>query len=88
LLSPSLPLSLSLSLGKYLTDYHEAMGQLILHEWWEFFFKMVGTYRDMYKVVNPNVENFARAFKYVGLPKWWYESSGYWGVPGTPAPGE
>ena len=48
---------------------------------------MAGTYRDMYKVTNEHVENFARSFKYVGVPKWWYESTGYWGVPGTPAPG-
>ena len=41
----------------------------------------------MYKVVDTHTENFAKSFKYVGVPKWWYESTGFWGVPGTAAPG-
>lgn len=76
-----------LRIGKYLTEYHESMGQMINSEWWDFFFKMAGTYRDMYKVTNPHAEDFARSFKYVGVPKWWFESIGYWGAPGVPATG-
>lgn len=37
----------------------------VKEQWWEFFFTLVGRYRDMYKVVNEHAENFVGAYKYL-----------------------
>lgn len=42
----------------------------------------------MYKVTNTHVENFAQAYRYLGVPRWWFEQIGYWGQLGANAPSE
>lgn len=32
----------------------------------------------------PHEENFALSFRYLTVPRWWFEQIGYWGAPGTP----
>ena len=70
-----------------LGDFHEQTSTAILNEWWDFFFVMAGKYRDMYKIVDMHVDNFAQAYAYLTVPRSWMELVGYWGAPGTPAYG-
>jgi len=67
-----------------LGQFHELMGKTLRDAWWDFFFLMASTYRDMYVVDMPHEENFALAFSYLTVPRWWFEQIGYWGAPGTP----
>jgi len=67
-----------------LGDFHEEIATTVRDAWWEFFFEMAGKYRDMYEISYPHVENFNMAFKYLTVPRWWFESIGFWGAPGTP----
>lgn len=64
--------------------FHELMGRTVRDAWWEFFFDMAGTFRDMYRVDMPHEENFALSFRYLTVPRWWFEQIGFWGAPGTP----
>ena len=69
-----------------LQKYQDTASNDVLNAWWQFFFQMVGKYRDVYKIVDIHVENFNRAFNYLTVPRWWFEQMGYWGAPGTPSP--
>jgi hypothetical protein len=71
-----------------LSDFQEGAAITIRDAWWDFFFTMVGKYRDLYMVVDMHVDNFIHAYKYLSVPRSWLESIGYWGQPGTPPPGE
>ena len=77
-LNPSIPLLLQ--------KYQETACNDIVNSWWQFFFKMAGKYRDVYKIVDIHVENFNHAFEYLTVPRWWFEQIGFWGPPGTPSP--
>jgi hypothetical protein len=69
-----------------LGSFHELMGRTVREAWWEFFFSVAGTYRDMYIVDMPHKESFADSFRYLSVPRGWIEQIGYWGAPGTPPP--
>lgn len=71
-----------------LQKYQDTMCNDVVNSWWQFFFKMAGKYRDVYKVVDIHVENFNHAFQYLSVPRWWFEQIGYWGSPGTASPGQ
>ena len=76
------------SVPALLNDYQNIASSTVLEEWWSFFFEMVGTYRDVYKISNPHAENFNHAFTYLTIPRWYMEQVGFWGPPGTPPPDE
>eukprot|EP01038_Epipyxis_sp_PR26KG_P009867 gene9867-13274_t len=67
-----------------LGNFHESIATSVHDQWWEYFFKMAGVYRDMYKVVDQHAENFAYSYRYLTVGRNWFESIGYWGPPGTP----
>lgn len=69
-----------------LQEYQNIAAKDVLDSWWDFFFDMVGKYRDVYKVINPHAESFSKAFTYLNIPRWYLEQIGYWGPPGTKAP--
>lgn len=73
-------------IDKLLTKFQESMSVSVRDKWWDFFFKMAGKYRDMYMIVNEHAESFSLAFKYLTVPRSWFESVGFWGRPGTPPP--
>ena len=53
-----------------LGEFHESNAVSVRDAWWEFFFRMTGTYRDMYKIVNAHTETFTSgSYKYLGAPK-------------------
>lgn len=72
----------------YLQRFHDQTAAQVRDDWWAFFFRMVGVYRDMYRIVNPNIENFNRAYRYVGVQRNWFEQIGFWGYPGAAPPRE
>jgi hypothetical protein len=37
--------------------------------WFDYFFNAVGTYRDLYTIVDIHVENFNDAYMYNGAPR-------------------
>ena len=71
-----------------LAVWQETTSSRILGAWWDFFFRMAGKYRDMYKIVDTNVDNFINAYSYLTVPRSWLELIGYWGQPGSPPPGQ
>ena len=38
-------------------------------------------------MVDIHVENFIDSYEYLGAQRGWFEQIGFWGAPGTPAPG-
>jgi hypothetical protein len=43
---------------------------------------------DISRVDNFHAENFAEAITWINYRRWWMEFVGFWGPPGTPAPGK
>lgn len=70
-----------------LTDFHEKTTSHVREQWWDFFWVMVGKYRDQMIVTNPHAPTYPAAIKWIMYPRWWLESIGYWGAPFTPPPG-
>jgi hypothetical protein len=70
-----------------LTDFHEWASTHVRDSWWDFFYDMIGTYRDCYHIVNKHAEQFTRSMRYMGVPGWWLEQIGYWGALGQKTPG-
>lgn len=85
---PSLGTLNPTSIPILLQKYQETASNDVVNAWWQFFFEMAGKYRDVYKIVDIHVENFNRAYEYLSVPRWWFEQIGFWGAPGTAAPGE
>lgn len=52
-----------------LQDFHESAASTACEQWWDLFFVLAGTFRDMYKVVDPHTENFNQAFRYLTVPR-------------------
>ena len=73
---------------QFLEKYQEDTATYVRDSWWDFFWVMVGKYRDMYQVTSIHYENFLFAARYLTVPRWWLEMIGFWGPPGTPCPGE
>lgn len=70
-----------------LTDFHEKTTSQVREQWWDFFWSMVGKYRDQMIVKNPHASTYPAAVSWIMYPRWWLESIGYWGAPFTPPPG-
>jgi len=69
-----------------LQDYQEESAKYVHEKTWDFFWNITGTYRDMYRIVNPHVSNFLYSYQYIEVERWVYQNMGYWGAPGTPPP--
>lgn len=67
-----------------ITDFQETTAASVRDSWWQFFYRMVGKYRDIYIVENPHAESFSSAFRFMTFSRSWLEIMGFWGVPGTP----
>jgi hypothetical protein len=85
---PSLGTLNPTSIPILLQKYQETASNDVVNAWWQFFFEMAGKYRDVYNIEDIHVENFNRAYEYLSVPRWWFEQIGFWGAPGTAAPGE
>lgn len=71
-----------------LQEFQEEASANVREAWWAFFFESVGKYRDMYRIADPHSPEFITAYKYLAVPRWWLESTGFWGVPGSHSPDE
>jgi len=60
----------SVKASAVLQEFQESAARTVRERWWEFFFSLVGTFRDMYKVVDPHTENFNQAFRYLTVPRY------------------
>lgn len=67
-----------------ITQYQETTAASVRDSWWQFFYRMVGKYRDIYIVENPHAESFSSAFRFMTYSRQALENMGFWGVPGTP----
>lgn len=75
------------TVAQSLSDWQAATASRVLEGWTSFFYRMVGKYRDMVKVVNEHAETYVDSYTYLTVPRSWLESVGYWGAPFTPPPG-
>lgn len=66
------------------TDFHDRTAAYVRDAWWNFFYSMVGKFRDIYIVENPNADSFSTAFRFMSISRPMLENMGFWGVPGTP----
>lgn len=52
-----------------LQEFHESAALTVHELWWDFFFTLAGTFRDLYKVVDVHTENFNLAYRYLTVPR-------------------
>ena len=60
----------ALVVSQWLTEYSDQLAADVREKWWDFFFHIVGVYRDTYKIVSPHVEVFTQAYEYTGVPRY------------------
>jgi hypothetical protein len=53
-----------------LTSFSDNACTGVRSHWWDFFFRMAGTYRDTLRIIDPHAEVFTLATESMAMPRW------------------